>query len=331
MADAPVPVGEVQIRYQLSPLERIVAGLLFGRRYRVVGSLGAVYCLLALIPSFSVWAVVLMPAGLTFLTSFLWLPLITGRRQPPIDITATAEGLEFGAGTTVPTLLSWRGVRRMRVLLGYLALDTTYRTIAIPCRTLQQRQMSMLQGFLVASRSTTPPVETASAAAEDGVILSFIQDARFFDILLALAWRPVNAAFVVLGLTVVAVSIRDTTVGSGPGYDPQSYWLFVGFGVFVMLAPILSVLLRAYLAGGTRAFTERFQIDITPDGYRASNARSSTCVAWGSFRSARRVRQVMVFRMTGSSTEVCLSTRGFRPDQLAAFRAVLRTHGLDPG
>jgi len=87
--------------------------------------------------------------------------------------------------------------------------------------------------FRVGSRRRVQPLpkqETVQPpSAEDGSILSVTHEARLFDILLALAWRPVNAAFVLLGLGVVAVSIRNTTIAPGPGYDPQSYWPFVGF------------------------------------------------------------------------------------------------------
>jgi hypothetical protein len=331
MTDASIPVEEVHLQYHLSPQERIVSGLLFGRRYRVYGPLGALLCTLSPIPSLTDWSWAFVTVGLTLLLSFIWLPFALALHQRPVDLRATAEGLEFDAGTT-QFHLPWRGVRRTRLLAGYFAVGMAYGTIAIPCRTLQPAQLALLQSWFAASRATTPKQETVQPpSAEDGSILSVTHEARLFDILLALAWRPVNAAFVLLGLGVVAVSIRNTTIAPGPGYDPQSYWPFVGFGLIVMLMPIWSILLRAYLGGSTRALADPFEIEIDADGLRASNDQSNSRVAWSSFRSSRRVRKVMVFRMKGSSSELYLSTRGFSPAQLAAFRAVLGEHGLDPG
>jgi len=330
MTDASISVEEVQVRFHLSPSDRIITGLLFGRQYRVCGPLGALLCGLSLIPGLrdSNWA--LYPEGLLLLLSFLWLPFATAFRRPPMTLKATAEGLEL-VGATAQATFQWRAVRRIRAMAGYLVLDSAVGTVTIPRRALQQEQLTMLQNYFAASRHTNPPAEALPpSTVPDGSTLSIAHSPRRSDIFLALAWRPMNAAFVVLGFGVVAVSIRDAMIGSGPDYDPQSYWSFVPFGVIVMLVPIWLPLFRVFLGGGTRAVVLA-GIDVNSDGFRVGNDVLSTWVSWDSYRSARRVRQVIVFRVKGSSHDTYLSTRGLTHAQLVALRTALSLHGLDPG
>jgi hypothetical protein len=150
------------------------------------------------------------------------------------------------------------------------------------------------------------------------------------DDFLALAWRPLYFAFVIAGAALVAVSLWNMSGPPSPYTDPASFWPFLGGGLFVMLLPLLIILAGLYANVGTRTLRTPCQMDISADGYQVQAGRATSWTAWDSFKSARRVRQIIVLRVKGSPHEVCLPTRGFSPDQLVVLKTLLLQHRLDP-